>query len=97
MLRSFIQDESPSIRLDSFLSQKMAEYSRNYIQKLISSSSVKVNAEIVLKNSFKLKLQDKIEISLPPEEEHEIKAENIPLHIVFQDSALSIIDKPEKC
>ena len=50
------------IRIDLFLSQRLREFSRTNIQKMINNSQVKVNGELVKKNSI-LNYGDVIEIN----------------------------------
>ena len=40
------------IRVDLFLSQRLREFSRTNIQKMINNSHVRVNGELVKKNSI---------------------------------------------
>ena len=51
------------IRLDLFLSQRLVQFSRTNIQKMISNQSIKVNGEWTKKNSA-LNYGDIIEINL---------------------------------
>ena len=51
------------IRLDLFLSQRLVQFSRTNIQKMISNQSIKVNGEWTKKNSA-LNYGDIIEIDL---------------------------------
>ena len=51
------------IRIDLFLSQRLREFSRTNIQKMINNSHVRVNGELVKKNSI-LNYGDIIEVNL---------------------------------
>ena len=44
------------IRLDLFLSQRLVQFSRTNIQKMISNQSIKVNGEWTKKNSITIVL-----------------------------------------
>ena len=50
-------------RLDSFLSQRLVQFSRTNIQKMISNGLILVNKKQVKKN-FRLTYNDEIEIDL---------------------------------
>ncbi|MCX7720567.1 MAG: RluA family pseudouridine synthase [Dictyoglomus thermophilum] len=80
-------------RIDKYLSQKIS-LSRSQIQDLIDKGLIKVNEKEV-KNSYKVKVGDKIEVIIPPPEETEIKPQDIPIEIVYEDDDIVIINKPK--
>ena len=80
-------------RLDVFLSLKLSEYSRSFIQKLVKSGDIKVNKNKV-SSSCKLINGDIISVQIP-NNELEIKPQNIPLNIIFEDENLAVINKPK--
>ena len=84
---------APKIRrLDLFLSHEIKPISRSQIKKLIKEENIKVNGKAVDPN-YKPEKGDEIVIEIPPPKPTEVKPENIPLNIVFEDSDLIIIDK----
>ncbi|NMM61404.1 RluA family pseudouridine synthase [Clostridium sp. P21] len=93
--REFIIDESSeNIRLDVFLSGEMEDKSRSYIQGLIEKSQIKVNG-ILKKSNYKLKLKDIVHISIPDPVGLDIEPEDIPLDIVYEDSDVIVVNKPQ--
>ncbi|AKN33999.1 pseudouridine synthase [Clostridium carboxidivorans P7] len=93
--REFIIDEnSVNTRLDLFLSERMEDKSRSYIQGLIEKSQVKVNG-ILKKSNYKLKIKDKILITIPDPVGLDIEPEDIPLDIVYEDSDVIVVNKPQ--
>lgn len=80
-------------RLDRFLTEVQSDISRSYIQKLIESGQVMVN-QAPARPSYKVKIGDHIEFTVPDPAPLEVIAENIPLDIVYEDSSLLVIDKP---
>lgn len=80
-------------RIDKYLSQKIS-LSRSQIQDLIDKGLIKVNEKEV-KSSYKVKVGDKIEVIVPPPEETEIKPQDIPIEIVYEDDDIVIINKPK--
>ena len=80
------------VRLDKYI--KIENMPRSQIQKLIDDGNVFVNGKIS-KGSAKLKAGDKIEVNVPDPVELDIKAENIPLDIVFEDEHMLVINKPQ--
>ncbi len=80
-------------RLDKYLALKLPAVSRSYIQKLIDNNQVTVNNRAE-KASFKLSCGDRIIISIPEIDTTALKAEAIPLTIIYEDDDLLVIDKP---
>lgn len=87
-------DIDENSRIDSFLKQKLENTSRSHIQKLIEEKKILVNEKNINKN-YKLKTKDYIKIFLEQPKELNIKAENIPLDIVFEDNDIILINKPQ--
>lgn len=85
--------QSENIRLDKFVSLSMPELSRTLIQQYIKEGIVLVNGKIE-KASYKIKLNDDIEISLPENKEMDVLPENIPLDIVYEDRDVIVVNKP---
>ncbi|MDO5563661.1 MAG: RluA family pseudouridine synthase [Eubacteriales bacterium] len=86
--------EDTNIRIDTLLTKYFENKSRNYFNKLFQLSNIKVNGKII-KASYKTKLNDEIEIILPPDKTLDIKEEKINLEIIFEDKYLLIINKPK--
>ena len=83
-------------RLDSFLSQRLVQFSRTNIQKMISNGSILVNKKNVKKN-FRLTYSDQIEVDLSKnidEKKFSLKKWDYPLEILYQDKDFAIINKP---
>ena len=83
-------------RLDSFLSQRLVQFSRTNIQKMISNGSILVNKKNVKKN-FRLTYSDQIEVDLSKnidEKKFSLKKWEYPLEILYQDKDFAIINKP---
>ena len=85
------QEKPP--RLDVYLVSPLPEISRSRIQKLIEDGCVLVDSKPV-KMSHRLRTGEKIEVAMPPLQELDVVAENIPLPIVYEDEYLAVIDKP---
>ena len=81
------------LRIDKFLITRMGNFSRSKIQNGIENGFVKVN-DVLIKANYKVHPGDVITISLPkPPRDTEVKPENIPLNIVYEDDHLLIINK----
>jgi 23S rRNA pseudouridine1911/1915/1917 synthase len=85
--------QSP-VRVDKFLSDRLANVSRSKVQQGIDGGFVKVNDKVV-KSNYKIHPGDVIVVSLPePPRDTDVVPENIQLDIVYEDNALLIINKP---
>lgn len=85
--------EDNGTRLDKFLSSTCDDLSRTRIKQLILDQAVDVDDDITLNPSLKLKTGQIIHIEIPPAEEYHLKAENIPLDIIYEDDDLLVINK----
>ena len=81
-------------RLDKFLAEKLPEHSRSRLQSLIKDGTVTVNALPVAKTGHLVEAGFTVSIGIPEVELTELKAEEIPLDIVFENGDLVIINKP---
>lgn len=81
-------------RLDVFLNDALEDMSRSALQKLIEKNEILVNGAPVNKN-YKLRTDDKISVNIPEPENIDIKPENIPLDILYEDNDLIVVNKPQ--
>ena len=81
------------IRLDAFIAQN-SEFSRSHIKKITDDGLVKVNG-VVQKGKYTVKIGDAIEFFIPEAKPLEVKPVNIPIEIIYQDSDVAIINKPQ--
>lgn len=87
--------EEEGSRLDAFLSGKLSEYSRSFLQKNIKNGCVQVNGK-PSKASYKVVNGDHITFEVPALTEPQIKPENIPLDILYEDDDVIVINKPKQ-
>lgn len=83
-----------NMRLDAYIASKKDNISRTNIQRLIEEGSILVNGQ-KKKISYKVQIGDSIEINIPEAKETDIKAEDIPLKIVYEDSDIIVVNKPK--
>ena len=81
-------------RIDKFLSCRLEEVSRSYIQKLIKEGHVSVNGKPV-KANYKLGADDEICLEIPEAKEPDILPEDIPLDILYEDQDILVVNKPK--
>ena len=86
--------EDTGKRIDVYISLVRDELSRSQVQKLIGDGHVTVNGKQV-KSNYKLKKDDIIDLEIPDPEPIDIKEENIPLDIIYEDKDIIVINKPQ--
>ena len=87
-----INDEFVGLRIDKAISEKDKDLSRVAIQRMIDNENIKVNGKKV-KSSYKLNKEDKVTIEKEEIKDVEIKAEDIPLDIIYEDNDIIVINK----
>ena len=85
--------ETSPKRMDTFVSLG-AEVSRNRACELLEEGLVLVNGTKATKKT-KLKIGDRVEITLPDPVEYEALPQDIPLDIVYEDDSLLVVNKPK--
>lgn len=82
------------LRLDKFLAEHLEEYSRSYIQKIITEGGVSVDGFPIYKKAELLNPGAEVEVTIPPAKETALVGEDIPLDILFENDDLIVINKP---
>jgi len=81
------------IRIDKFLTHKIEGVSRSKVQTAAEAGCILVNQRAV-KSNYKVKPLDDVSVVLShPKYELTIIPQNIPIHIVYEDDHLIVIDK----
>lgn len=80
-------------RIDAYLASRYPDYSRSVIQKVIDADAVLVNGQPT-KASYKVREGDQIRAWLPDLGDGSHVPEDIPLTIVYEDAAFTVVDKP---
>lgn len=94
MFKFMIDSYSEDLRLDVYLSENIKDKSRSYIQNLIKSEKVLINGN-TKKGSYKLKLNDAVEVEIPENEKLNVEPENIPIDIVYEDRDVIVVNKAQ--
>ena len=87
-----INEENIGQRVDKVISEKYEDISRMAAQRLIEEGNVLINGKNP-KTSSKVNLNDTIIVNLEEPKQIEIKEENIPLDIVYEDNDILVINK----
>ena len=87
-----ISEEYVGLRLDKAISMKDESLSRVAVQRMIDEENILVNGKQA-KISYKLKLNDIVTIIKEEPKEVEIKAEDIPLDVIYEDNDILVVNK----
>ena len=90
----YFEVENENKRIDAYLSEKLADTSRVAIQRLLNNGKVLVNGKII-KPSYKVQVGDKIEVEEVVPVEVSLKAQDIPLDIIYEDKDIIVVNKPK--
>ena len=74
-----VDTDSAGRRLDRFLSEQLANFSRSRIQKLIESGQVTVNSICCLDKNYRLDENDRVALFIPQSKEPLVEPEDIAL------------------
>ena len=95
IVRKFIVKEGEqNKRIDAYLSGKNEDISRVAIQRLIEHQKILVNGKKI-KPSYKVQENDKITLEEEKPKEISLKAQNIPLDIIYEDNDIIGVNKPK--
>mgnify|MGYP000934091888 CR=1 FL=1 len=86
-----VNAEQDGMRLDVFLTEHM-EGSRSYIQSLIKGGHVTVGAKVG-KANLRLTPNAVVRVEVPEPESVEVKPEDIPLDVLYEDHDIIIVNK----
>lgn len=93
MISFLADDRAAGERIDKYLAERSADWSRSQIQGLIENGFVLVAGRPV-KANYKLHAGDEITLEWPEPETTEVEPENIPLDIVYEDRDVIVVNKP---
>lgn len=83
--------EDTSQRLDKYIAEK-ENISRMMVQRLIEEGNILVNQGKV-KPSYQVQIGDKIHIQIPEAKSTDLKAQEIPLDIIYEDNDIIVVNK----
>lgn len=86
-------EEAADERADKYLAQQLPQYSRSFFQKLFKEQLVEADGHPI-KASFRLGSQE-LAVTIPDAETPDIKPEDIPLDILYEDNDLLVVNKPK--
>ncbi|MBL7130696.1 MAG: RluA family pseudouridine synthase [Candidatus Omnitrophica bacterium] len=89
-----VDQDSLNLRIDVFLARYLKDHSRTSLKNLIIGGHVLVNKKKI-KPHYCLKLDDEIEVEIPPKQETSLAQQDIPLEIIYEDQDLLVVNKPQ--
>jgi 23S rRNA pseudouridine1911/1915/1917 synthase len=90
----FVADAASSgIRSDVYLAGRLPDCSRSFASQLLSSGQFKINGKDG-KPGYRLKAGDIVSGRLPEPKPSQFLPEPIPLHVLYEDSDIVVINKP---
>src|SRR6266508_3632098 len=90
----FSFEKNSGQRLDKFLVEQLPEFSRSRLQVLIADGFVNVNGNVAKKAGQIVEQGQQVIVRIPPAVPSGLVAEEIPLHIIFENEDLLVINKP---
>ena len=84
--------EDNGLRLDTWLTDEMENVTRSFVQRLIEEGNVRIEGKTV-KCGYKLKNGMIINVVVPEPVMSDIKAQDIPLDIIYEDKDIIVINK----
>ena len=83
--------EQGGVRIDKYIAEK-EELSRVAVQRLLDEGNILVNRDKV-KASYIVQQGDEIDIHIPEVKETELKPQDIPLDIIYEDKDIIVVNK----
>lgn len=93
MTKVNLEVEQENLRLDRYLAQKLPELSRSRIQQLIEQGNVQLNHQVCNSKKTSVKQGDRVSLEIPPPTPLDLKPENIPLNILYEDDQILVLNK----
>lgn len=94
MKEYIVSQEEKGKRLDAYISSVNTDITRTSAQRLIEDGNILVNGKNV-KVSYKIQENDKISVEIPKPKQIELKAQDIPIEIIYEDSDIIVVNKPK--
>ena len=89
-----VKNEEKNNRIDSFLANQKEGLSRVAVQRLIEQEKILVNGKKT-KPSYKIQEKDEITVEKEKPKEIELKAQDIPVEIIYEDTDIIVVNKPK--
>jgi 23S rRNA pseudouridine1911/1915/1917 synthase len=87
-----VEEDMEGERVDALVAEQISGLSRTTVKNLIKEGRILVDGR-VCKSSYRLSEGQEILVEIPAPEQLETPAQNLPLHIIYQDGDLVVINK----
>ncbi len=94
MKEYIVSHEEKGKRLDTYIPSVDTDITRTSAQRLIEDGNILVNGKNA-KVSYKIQENDKISVEIPKPKQIELKAQDIPIEIVYEDGDIIVVNKPK--
>ncbi len=81
------------LRLDRALARRLPQFSRTTLQGWLREGRITIDAKPVAATVL-VRGGERVQFDLPQPRSADVAAEDIPLHVIFEDETLIVIDKP---
>ncbi len=82
-------------RIDVFLANKINDFTRSYLKRLIVKKKLKINNKVVSYPSTIIKTNDIINLEIFEKQKYQLIPKKINLDIIFEDRDILVINKPK--
>lgn len=93
-MKEFIVKNLDGTRIDAYISEIDKSLSRTAVKRMIDEGNILLNGKMV-KASYKVVLQDVITIEEKEPKDIKLKAQDIPIDVVYEDKDIIVINKPK--
>ena len=93
MKEFIVEKEEEGKRIDAYLAKK-EDIPREHVQRIIKEENILVNGKKT-KPAYKVQKNDKISLEEEQPKEIELKAQEIPIEIIYQDDDIIVVNKPK--
>lgn len=93
-MKIIVSENNSGERIDSYIPKLYKDLSRSAVQRLILQKKIVVNGKEV-KEAYKVKINDEIEITIPKAKKVDLVAQKIPLEILYEDKDIIVVNKPK--
>lgn len=92
--RFTVNSKEAGKRLDKVITDRLTGYSRSQVKKLFELGNVYVDHKDVSAGKQKVEEGMQVHLRIPQQENFEIRPENIPIDIVYEDEDVLVVNKP---
>lgn len=89
-----VDASASGLRLDRVLASALPGLSRTRVKALIQAGLVGRGDETILEPSYRVKPGESYAVSVPPPPDQRPRGQRIPLHVLYEDDDLIVVDKP---